>query len=183
MSKKKTVSRILEFEDDDLQALCEAVNATTIDGGGLGWIRPQGAQVLERYFQGLLLVPERMLFGVRHEEVIVGSAQLVREPRNNEAQAMCVALKSLFVAPYARRQGLGLQLLSAVEQAARSMGYRVINADVPETQRAAIQLFIRAGFEHWGTHPHYAQVDECPVRGLFFSKRLDLTSLPLQQQK
>lgn len=177
MSRKKAVQRILQLEEDDLQALCEAVDAAILDGGGFGWLNPQGRQVLERYFRGLLLVPERMLFAVRHQGVIVGCAQLVRAPRNNEAQAMCVTLMHLFVAPYARKLGLGTQLLREVENAAHSMGYRVLNVDVPETQSAAVALFRKAGFEQWGTHPYYARVGEQTVHGLYFSKLLDATRL------
>lgn len=65
MSRTARVQRILALEEDDLQALCEAVDAAILDGGGFGWLQPQGRQVLERYFRGLLLVPERMLFAVR----------------------------------------------------------------------------------------------------------------------
>ncbi|ATJ89963.1 1-(5-phosphoribosyl)-5-[(5-phosphoribosylamino)methylideneamino]imidazole-4-carboxamide isomerase [Acetobacter tropicalis] len=173
MSRKKPVQRILKLDEDDLQALCEAVDAAILDGGGFGWIQPQGRQVLARYFKGLLLVPERMLFAVRLDGVIVGCAQLVRAARNNEAQAMCVTLMHLFVAPYARKQGLGTLLLQEVENAARSMGYRVLNVDVPETQTAAIDLFRKAGFEQWGTHPHYARIGDQTVSGLFFTKLLD----------
>ncbi|MFT9296163.1 MAG: 1-(5-phosphoribosyl)-5-[(5-phosphoribosylamino)methylideneamino]imidazole-4-carboxamide isomerase [Acetobacter orientalis] len=178
MSRKKTVQRILELEEDDLQALCEAADAAILDGGGFGWITPQGRQVLERYFRGLLLVPERMLFAVRQHGVIVGCAQLVRAPRNNESQAMCVTLMHLFVAPYARKCGLGTQLLHEVENAARSMGYRVLNVDVSATQTGAVSLFRKAGFQQWGTHPHYARIGEQTVSGLYFTKLLDATRAP-----
>jgi hypothetical protein len=42
---------------------------------------------LETYFRGVLLVPERELFLARLDGHVVGSAHLVRPPRNNEAQA------------------------------------------------------------------------------------------------
>lgn len=129
--------------------------------------------MLERYFKGLLLVPERMLFVIRHNGVIVGCAQLVRSARNNELQAMCVTLAHLFIAPYAQRQGLGTALLHEVENAARSMGFRIMNTEVPETQEGAIALFRRAGFLHWGTHPLYTRLGDTYLRGLYFTKSLD----------
>lgn len=173
MSRSKLVQRALSLTDDDLQALCEAADAAILDGGGFGWVQPQGRQVLERYFRGLLLVPERMLFVVRLKGEIVGCAQLVRAPRNNECQAMCITLMHLFVAPYARNRGLGSALLQEVEHAARSMGFRVMNMDVPDTQTAAIALFRKTGFQHWGTHPHFARMGDQTVSGLFFTKLLD----------
>nr|WP_230975518.1 GNAT family N-acetyltransferase [Acetobacter garciniae] len=175
MHKNSRVQRILSLDEDDLQALCEAVDAAILDDGGFGWLQPQGRQVLERYFRGLLLVPERMLFAVRLDGVIVGGAQLVRTPRNNELQAMCVTLAHLFVAPYARHKGLGAFLLQEVESAARNMGFRVLNVDVPETRVDIAALFERAGFIQWGCHPFYARVGEETLRGLFYTKLLDST--------
>ncbi|GBQ47470.1 histone acetyltransferase HPA2 [Acetobacter ghanensis DSM 18895] len=175
MTRNARVQRILSLEEDDLQALCESVDAAILDGGGFGWLQPQGRQVLERYFRGLLLVPERMLFAIRLDGVIVGGAQLIRAPRNNELQAMCVTLAHLFVAPYARKRGLGAALLQEVENAARNMGFRVLNADVLQTQTAAIALFNKAGFQIWGRHPFYARVGDELVSGLFLTKCLDNT--------
>ena len=123
-----------EFDDDDLAALCEATDAAIIDGGGFGWINPPGRRALESYFRGILLVPERELFVVRMDGVIVGSAHLVRPPRNNEAQAFAAQLMHSFVAPYARGHGLARMLTEGVEAGARALGYHVLNLDVRETQ-------------------------------------------------
>ena len=81
------VERLRGFTDDDLGSLCEATDAAIIDGGGFGWVTPPGRRALENYFKGVLLVPERELFVARLTGDIVGSAILVRPPRNNEAQA------------------------------------------------------------------------------------------------
>ena len=36
MSRVTRVQRILSLEEDDLQALCESVDAAILDGGGFG---------------------------------------------------------------------------------------------------------------------------------------------------
>ncbi|NHO31936.1 1-(5-phosphoribosyl)-5-[(5-phosphoribosylamino)methylideneamino]imidazole-4-carboxamide isomerase [Acetobacter fallax] len=167
-----TAERVQSLTEDDLHALCEATDAAILDGGGFGWVRPQGHMALERYFRGVMLVPERSLFVVRQNDTIVGSAQLVRPPRNNEAQAMSASLMHFNVAPYARRLGLGRLLLDEILQCARAMGYQFLNLDVRESQDAAIALFRSTGFELWGHHPAYAFVDGCVRRGLYFVKRL-----------
>ncbi len=161
-----------DLEDDDLQALCEAADAAIIDGGGFGWIDPPGRAALESYFRGILLVPERKLFVGRIDGIIVGSAQLVRPPRNNEAQAFAAWLMHSFVAPYARGHGLARLITRRVEEAARGLGYHVLNLDVRETQAAAIKLYEGAGYLRWGEHPAYARVDGKIIRGLFYTKRL-----------
>ncbi len=166
------VEHVTRFTDDDLHALCEATAAAIIDGGGFGWVNPPGRMALETYFRGVLLVPERELFVGRLNGVVVGSAHLVRPPRNNEAQAHAAQLMHSYIAPYARGHGLARMLTVHVEDRARELGYYVLNLDVRETQEAAIRLYESLGYERWGVHPDYAFVRGQTVRGFFYFKRL-----------
>ena len=166
------VERAGELPEDDLHALCEAADAAIIEGGGFGWVKSPGRLALQSYFKGLLLVPERELFVARLDGTLVGSAQLVRPPRNNEAQAFSATLTHAFIAPYARGHGLAKLLTQRVEDGARALGYQVLNLDVRETQRAAIRLYEALGYERWGEHPAYARVGGRTIRGVFFHKLL-----------
>jgi ribosomal protein S18 acetylase RimI-like enzyme len=166
------VERLKGFTDQDLNTLCEATDAAIIDGGGFGWVNPPGRRALETYFRGLMLVPERELFVARLNGDIVGSAILVRPPRNNEAQHFAASLMHSYIAPYARGHGLARMLTTSVEERARELGYHILNLDVRETQTVAIALYESHGYTRWGTHPEYAQVRGKSVAGLFFYKRL-----------
>ncbi len=166
------VEHVTDFTEEDLHELCEATAAAIIDGGGFGWVSPPGRMALETYFRGVLLVPERELFVARLNGVVVGSAHLVRPPRNNEAQGHAVQLMHSYIAPYARGHGLARMLTMYVEERARELGYHVLNLDVRETQEAAIRLYESLGYERWGVHPDYAFVRGQVVRGFFYSKRL-----------
>jgi ribosomal protein S18 acetylase RimI-like enzyme len=166
------VEHVKRFHDDDLHTLCEATDAAIIDGGGFGWVTPPGRRALETYFRGVLLVPERELFVARLNGDIVGSAILVRPPRNNEAQAFAASLMHSYIAPYARGHGLARMLTEAVEERARELGYHVLNLDVRETQTAAIRLYQTLGYTRWGEHPEYALVRGKSVTGYFYYKRL-----------
>jgi ribosomal protein S18 acetylase RimI-like enzyme len=167
-----TVECATTLPDEDLHALCEATNAAILDGGGFGWVTPPGQQALERYFRGILLVPERDLLIGRADGMIAGSAQLVRQPRNNEAQAHGATLMHSFVAPYARGHGLARLMTIRSEEKARALGYKVLNLDVRETQTAAISLFESLGYLRWGEHPAYARVKGRLIRGYFYTKVL-----------
>lgn len=166
------VERANELDDNDLQALCEAADAAIIEGGGFGWVKSPGRLPLESYFRGVLLVPERELFIGRLDGTIVGSVQLVRPPRNNEAQAFAATLMHSFIAPYARGHGLARLMTQRVEEAARALGYQVLNLDVRETHEAAIRLYETLGYQRWGEHPAYARIGGRTVRGLFYTKLL-----------
>jgi ribosomal protein S18 acetylase RimI-like enzyme len=167
------VDRLAELPDDDLPQLCEAADAAIIEGGGFGWVKSPGRRALESYFRGVLLVPERQLYVARLDGLIVGSAQLVRPPRNNEAQAFAATLMHAFIAPYARGHGLARMLTRRVEEGARALGYKVLNLDVRETQTAAIRLYEGLGYQRWGEHPYYARVGKQTVRGFFYVKSLN----------
>ena len=166
------VEHVTELHDDDLHALCEATNAGILDGGGFGWVSPPGQQALERYFRGVMLVPERELFVGHADGIITGSAQLVRPPRNNEAQSFSAWLMHAFVAPFARGQGLARLMTLKVEDRARALNFRVLNLDVRETQTAAIALYESLGYTCWGVHPEYARVKGKILKGFYYTKAL-----------
>ena len=167
------VERVERLSDADLADLAEATDAAIIEGGGFGWLEPQGRAALERHFRGVLLVPERELFVARLDGHAVGSALLVRPPRNNEAQAFAATLIHAYIAPYARGYGLARMLVERVEERAASLGHRILNLDVRETQATAIALFESLGYQHWGTHPFYARVRGQTVAGRFYTKTLE----------
>ena len=169
---KLLVEHVEALSDDDVAALCEATDAAIIDGGGFGWVNPPGRRALENYYRGVLLVPERELLVARMDGTIVGSAHLVKPPRNNEAQSFAAQLMHSFVAPYARGHGLARLLTQGVEARARELGYHVLNLDVRETQTAAIHMYETLGYERWGVHPDYAMVRGRVVQGFYYHKKL-----------
>jgi ribosomal protein S18 acetylase RimI-like enzyme len=168
-----SVERVTDLDDHDIAELCEATDAAIIEGGGFGWVEPQGRAALERHFRGVMLVPERELFVARLDGMVVGSAQLVRPHRNNEAQAFAAQLTHAYIAPYGRGHGLARLLIQRVEERAASLGHRVLNLDVRETQTTAIALFRALGYVRWGVHPAYARVRGQTVAGEYYTKLIE----------
>jgi ribosomal protein S18 acetylase RimI-like enzyme len=172
MAGTVAVERLTRFAGTDLDDLCEATESAIVEGGGFGWLRPPPRQVLENYWKGVLLVPERRLVVGRLDGIIAGSAQLSRAPRNNEAQAFAGQLSAAFVAPWARRRGLGRGMVEEVERLARELGLMALNLDLRDTQRAAIGLYESMGYRRWGIHPVYARVEGRIVPGHYYYKIL-----------
>jgi ribosomal protein S18 acetylase RimI-like enzyme len=162
------------LKSGDLNDLCDAAELAIRADGGFGWLEPPTREIMERYWRGVLAVPERTLFLARVDGTIAGSIQMVRPPRNNEAQSMALHATTAFVAPWARGHGLARKLLEAVEIRALQDGFAIINIDTRETQTGAIALCEALGYTLWGTHPRYAQVSGAFVPGRFYYK--DLTS-------
>jgi len=166
------VERLEAFANTDLHDLSDAAEAAIADGGGFGWIDAPPRHIMESYWRGVLLVPGRELFVARLDGTICGSAQFVRPPRNNEAQAFAAQMMHNFMAPWARGHGLARRLVVAVEDAARAAGFAILNLDVRDTQVAAIQLYETLGYIRWGTHPAYARIGTAVVPGHYYYKRL-----------
>ena len=156
----------------DLNDLCDATEEAIEAGGGFGWIELPNRNILERFWQGVMAMPVRILLVARLDGVICGTAQLVRPPKNNEAQASSVTITGLFIAPWARGQGLSRRLLDLAEKTAMKEGFKVINLDIRETQTAAIKLYESNGYHLIGTHPYYALIDDQYVAGRYYYKQL-----------
>jgi ribosomal protein S18 acetylase RimI-like enzyme len=169
---KIRVELLTAFNDGDLADLCDAAETAILDGGGFGWIKPPPRETLERFWRGVLLVPERDLLVGRLDGTIAGSVQLVRPPRNNEAQSRVAAITTSFVAPWARGHGMARDLTLAAEKQARRHGVWFVNLDVRATQEAAIELYETMGYERWGTNPHYAVVKGKVVPGHYYTKQV-----------
>jgi ribosomal protein S18 acetylase RimI-like enzyme len=169
---KTSVAPLTEFQGTDLNDLCDAAMAAISEGGGFGWVKRPPRHIMEAYWKGVLLVPDRRLFVARLDGTIAGSALLVRPPRNNEAQALAAQLTGTFIAPWARGHGLSVKLIELVEETARGLGVEVLNLDVRETQTRAIQVFESLGYRRFGTHPAYARVEGKIISGYFYWKPL-----------
>ncbi|MAS86594.1 MAG: GNAT family N-acetyltransferase [Micavibrio sp.] len=166
------VSLITEISKADMIDLCDATVTAIENGGGFGWVVVPERDVLERFWRGVLAMPQRHLFVARLDDVICGTAQLVLPPHNNEAQSHAVHLTSTFLTPWARGYGLAKKLVEAAERKAKQDHFKVINLDVRETQQEAINLFETQGYKQCGIHPFYAYVDEKPVKGYYYYKLL-----------
>ncbi|MBK1696863.1 GNAT family N-acetyltransferase [Rhodovibrio salinarum] len=167
------VELMTELIGADLHDLCDAAEAAIEHGGGFGWLYPPERHVMESYWRGVLLVPERELFVARLDGVIAGSAQLQRAPRNNEAQAYVGQLTTFFLAPWSRGHGLARRLVEAVEARAVEHGLKAVQLDVRDTQTRAIQLYEAMGYRRWGSNPYYALVDGQWVGGHYYVKPLE----------
>lgn len=167
---KLVVERIDKLNHTDLQDLCDATVAAIELDGGFGWTSVPPSDVMKRYWQGVVTVPQRDLFVARLDGAIAGTAQLVRVPPNNQAQGFSAQLMTFFIAPWARGCGLGQMMVEAIENCAKENNVYMINLDVRETQFGAIKLFKKMGYTQWGMHPHYALVNETVIPGYFFYK-------------
>ena len=156
----------------DLQELCDATGEAILDGGGFGWISPPSSKMLENYWKGVLLIPERSLIVGKLDNVLAGSVQLVKPAKNNEAQSHSCILSTFFFAPWARGYGLAKAVFKKAELKAKQDGFKVINLEVRETQLRAIQLYEQAGYIKYGVNPKSVFIDNKYIAGYYYYKEL-----------
>lgn len=167
-----TVEHLEKININDLNDLCDATDAAIEGGGGFGWVQLPARNILERYWNGVLVMPARALFVARLDSVICGTCQLLKPPSNNEAQSFSIQLTTNFVAPWARGHGLAKMIIEAAEEYAKEEGFEVINLDIRETLTEAMALYERLNYHRIGEHPHYAKVDGKVLKGYYYTKAL-----------
>lgn len=169
------IEAIQEFEQSDLDDLCEAADEAIIDGNGFGWLTPPRRAVQEAFWKGVLVVPVRELYCARFESRIVGSGQLVKPFTNNEASGHIAQVATFFIAPYARGHGLAIGLLAVIEKSAAAQNFKILEVDIRETQSAAISLLENNGYERWAVKKNYAWNGKQYVDGYYYKKDLEAT--------
>jgi ribosomal protein S18 acetylase RimI-like enzyme len=162
-----------EFRHADLTELVQATEDAIREGIGFNWVLPPGRDVLETYWKGVLVVPERVLFTGRLDGTLAGSVQLVKPGPSKETSSFCVSVEAHFVAPWARGHGLAKMLLEAAEREARAQGFSVLRLSVRKTQERAIHLYEDNGYEKWGELPCYEIVNAQMIAGNFYYKNLE----------
>tara|TARA_B100000686_G_scaffold354937_1_gene468345 strand:+ start:6187 stop:6744 length:558 start_codon:yes stop_codon:yes gene_type:complete len=167
-----TTEIIESLSAGDMADLCEITETTIQAGGGFGWTKSPPRQTLERYWYGVLMVPERHLMVARLDGVICGAVQIAEPSRHNQAQSFAVNVLANFVAPWARGHDIGCELMQTAENLSIEKGYAMMQLDVRETQKTAIDLYERLGYVRWGENPCYARVDGRFIKGFYYQKSI-----------
>jgi ribosomal protein S18 acetylase RimI-like enzyme len=165
-----TIERCHRLKSSELDQLCEATEEAIRDGIGFNWQEPPSRETLEKYWQGVLLIPERELFLARLDGVIAGAIQGIKPSKRQETTAFALSITEHFVTPWARGYGIAKALLNAAEQSAAMQGYSQIRLSVRSTQKAAIHLYEAQGYHCWGILKKHELVNGVMVAGHYFSK-------------
>lgn len=167
------IEKLTEFKNADLTELMTATEDAIRDGIGFNWMIPPGQDVLEKYWKGVLVVPDRVLFVGRLDGTIAGSIQLIKPGISKETSSFAASLDAHFVAPWARGHGIAKSLLEAAEREARALGFSVLKLSVRQTQEAAITLYEEMKYIRWGTLPTYEYVGAQMIAGHYYYKNLE----------
>ena len=125
-------------------------------GGAVNFVWPMTRAKAENWWEGALASHargERFIFVAEKDGRIVGTAQLILAPQEN--QAFRADLAKMLVHSSVRRQGFGAALIRAAEDTARRMGRTLLTLDT-RAGEAGERLYARMGWTKFGEVPDYA---------------------------
>lgn len=141
--------------DADLRGLALLLVDAVASGAAVSFVAPLTLAGAEEWWRQLLSAahPRSLCLVARESEGIVGAVQL--HPAWAPNQPHRAEVTKLLVHRRHRRRGLGLQLMQAIEDAARRSGFRLLTLDAKRGE-AAEYLYRRMGWTVAGTIPAYA---------------------------
>lgn len=174
---KIQVEQITFWEnEDDLNTLCETLEAAIIAGYHCKWTKPPPRHLIETYFKGVILVPDKLLFIARLDGNIVGICEITTPPKQKDSALIAVTVDIFAIAPYALKIGIENRLISKMEHTVSQLGFPIINITFDETQKRSLQFFLQNEYVHWATHPYYQKIDGQILKGLMLYKSFLNTS-------
>jgi len=141
--------------DGDLRDLATLLVDAVDSGAAVSFLAPLPLEVAEAWWRRTLSSPHEksIVLITRDAEGIAGSVQLHPAWAPNQPHRAEVA--KLLVHRRSRRIGLGVQLMQAVEDAARAAGFRLLTLDA-KRGTAAEHLYRKLGWVVAGSIPAYA---------------------------
>lgn len=172
-----SVERQKAFNPLDLEDLCDASMETMKETMGFTLGKYTGESKInkdkmQRYWEGVMLVPELVLIIGRLDGTISGSLQIAKPSPSNISASFSCTIENHFVAPWARGYGLSNLMLDFAEQEAKKLGFTIIKLSVRETRERAIKVYEKRGYKRWGTLPKYEYDQGKIVKGYFYYKEL-----------
>lgn len=163
----------LPVADVDFRALALLLVDAVESGAAVSFVAPLPVEQAEEWWRTTIATAHSgsVFLVARDEEGIVGTVQL--HPAWAPNQPHRAEIVKLLVHRRSRRAGLGTLLMEAVEDAARSGGFRLLTLDAKKGA-AAEHLYRRLGWTRAGTIPRYAiDPDGTPHDAVILYKELN----------
>ena len=149
------IRRVLAFDEREIRELGDVLIDCVEGGASVNFMLPMTRHKADAFWSNVAASArcgERVVLAAEQGGVIVGTAQVIWAPQENQPHRG--ELAKMLVHRRARRQGLGAMLLAAAEQVARDAGKTLLVLDTASDD--AERLYARAGWQRCGVIPDYA---------------------------
>jgi GNAT superfamily N-acetyltransferase len=158
-----TIERLYPpLHPDDLNSLARILVEAVESGGAVSFVQPLTLETARQWWTRTLdaFPPRGVLLGARALGQLVGTVQLQPAWAPNQPHRADVA--KLLVRRDYQRRGVGANLMTALEAAARSDGFTLLTLDAKAGAPAA-DLYVRLGWTAVGTIPGFAHDPDGPL--------------------
>jgi GNAT superfamily N-acetyltransferase len=156
LGQTHTIERLISpVADADVHALATLLVDAVESGAAVSFLAPLAIERAEEWWRKTIggAHPGAIFLVARDGERIVGTVQM--HPAWAPNQPHRAEIAKLLVHRRNRRTGLGAQLMTSIEYAARLAGYGLLTLDAKQGA-AAERLYRRTGWTHAGTIPRFA---------------------------
>ena len=115
-------------------------------------------RITARQFRYLITTANSLFLKAEETGKIYGYIVLLKRRTSKK-----IRLYSIAVAAFAQKTGIATLLLACAEETAKKSGFEQITLEVCESNIAAIQLYLLAGFNEYGKKSEYYE-DGCTAR-------------------
>ena len=152
-----------ELMADWLPQLVELLEDSVLNGASVGFLLPLGAGEIAAYWSGVIRDSEHRIVLLAIEDgQLQGSVQLELARKANGRHR--AEVQKLLVHSRARRQGLGRQLMTAIEQEALAVGRTLLVLDTRVGDPAG-KLYASMNYQFAGAIPGYVWSDDGQFAG------------------
>jgi len=148
-----TVREMTELSESHLDELVDILIGVVADGASVGYLPPLDPASARSYWEGVIR-PGNILLVAERDGQIVGTGQLelaMRKNGNHRAE-----VNKVLVHPDNQRQGIGRQIMEALDDIARREGRTLLHLDTREGD-GSNDLYSRIGYIEAGRIPDWAR--------------------------
>jgi phosphinothricin acetyltransferase len=155
---------------EDLQAIIEIFNQAIRTRTSTGYLSEVTLEERKGWFTDHFPMKYPILVA-EQDQKILGWASIDAYRKGRKAFEKTVEI-SLFVHQEYLRKGIGNQLLIAITQMAKKLGYTTLFAIVLDRNIGSRRLFEKNNFEQWGFLPDVASIDGKILSHVYYGKKL-----------
>jgi L-amino acid N-acyltransferase YncA len=156
--------------EEDLQAIVEIFNQAVRTRTSTGYLSETTVEERTIWFTEHPPKKYPILIAEQNQR-IVGWASIDPYRKGRKAFEKTVEV-SLFIHQEHTRKGFGNQLLNAMMQTAKKLGYTTLFAIVLDKNAGSRRLFEKNDFEQWGFLPDVASIDGKLLSHVYYGKKL-----------
>jgi GNAT superfamily N-acetyltransferase len=148
------IREVTELTERQAADLADILIRIVLSGASIGWLDTPDPAGARAYWQSVVAKPDNVLLIAEEDGHVVGTAYLELATRANGTHR--AEVNKVLVHPDRQGEGIGRQLMDAVEASARARGRTLLHLDTDQFD-GSNAFYMRCGWTPVGTIPNWAR--------------------------